>query len=198
MMLREIGRYGSLKTRLMVVAIGILMYAIITVRLNVLIMPGTELTAVRPSVVVPMLIGFLFGPLAGFFTGFFGNILGDSISFGNFYWPWDLGNGIMGALPGLSFIFMNKEERLGKKGLMYSPLLAMIAAVIGMAVAVYLDLCFRITVETEAAAWKVFVSAATTDAINGAVLLPILLLIYVHLVHLAERVPLNEGIGPPG
>jgi energy-coupling factor transport system substrate-specific component len=136
--------------------------------------------------------------MAGFFTGFFGNILGDSISFGNFYWPWDLGNGIMGALPGLSFFFLKKEERLGKKGLMYAPLLALAAAAIGMAVAVYLDLCFKITVETEAAAWKVFVSAATTDAINGAVLLPILLLIYAHLVHLVERAPFDGGTGPPG
>ncbi len=197
-MMPAVGRYVPIRTRLLVVAIGVLMYAIITVRLNVLIMPGTELTAIRPSVVVPMLIGFLFGPLAGFFTGFFGNVLGDSISFGRFFWPWDLGNGIMGALPGLSFLFMDKEERLGKKGLMYSPLIAMTAAVIGMAVAVYLDLRFKITVETEAAAWKVFVSAATTDAINGAVLLPLLLLIYAHMVRLVERAPHNEGTGPPG
>lgn len=196
-MLQVTGPYGPIKTRLMAIAIGVLLYAIITVRLNVLIMPGTELTAIRPSVVVPMLIGFLFGPLAGFFTGFFGNALGDSISFGRFFWPWDLGNGIMGALPGLSFLLLDKQERLGRKGQMYAPLLALVAAVIGMAVAVYLDLCFEITVDTSAAAWKVFVSSAMTDAINGAVLLPILLLIYAHLVHLVERSPHDQGTGPP-
>ncbi len=177
------GRHRSIRTKVMVIAVGILLYAIITVRLNVLIMPGTELTAIRPSVVVPMLIGFLFGPLAGFLTGFFGNVLGDAIYFGDFYWPWDLGNGIMGALPGLAFIFLDKEERLGRKGLLWAPPLAVIAAVVGMAVAVLLDLRFQITVDTWQAAGRVYVSAAVTDAINGAVLLPLLLLVYAHLVN---------------
>ncbi len=192
-------RNNHIRTLLMVIAIGVLLYAIVTVRLNVLIMPGTELTAIRPSVVVPMLIGFLFGPLAGFFTGFFGNALGDAISFGDFYWPWDLGNGIMGALPGLSFILMDKDERMGRKGRLYAAPLAMVAAVIGMAFATYLDLCFKITVDTGQAAWKVYISAAATDAINGAVLLPLLLLVYAHLMDLARSAASHhEGLEPHG
>ncbi len=188
------GLRSAIRTQVLAIVIGILLYAIITVRLNVLIMPGTELTAIRPSVVVPMLVGFLFGPLAGFLTGFFGNVLGDAIYFGNFYWPWDLGNGIMGALPGLAFIFLDKEERLGRRGLFWAPPLAVIAAVVGMAVAVLLDLRFQVTVDTWQAAGRVYISAAITDAINGAVLLPLLLLVYAHLVHRAEKsVQLDEG-----
>lgn len=185
----------SLKTQVVAVAIGSLLYAIITIRLNVLIMPGTELTAIRPSVVVPMLVGFLFGPLAGFFTGFLGNALGDVVSFGDFYWPWDLGNGIMGALPGLAYVLLDKESRLGRTGRMWAPPLAAIAAVTGMTVAVLLDLYFKITVDTWEDAVTVFVAAASTDAVNGAVLLPLLLLVYSHLVRLSRRTPL-PGEGP--
>ncbi len=72
-MMQDEGRYGPYKTRVLVIVIGTLLYAMITVPLNLLIMPGTELVAFRPSVVVPMLMGFLFGPLAGFLTGFLGN-----------------------------------------------------------------------------------------------------------------------------
>lgn len=196
-MMQDEGRYGPYKTRVLVIVIGTLLYAMITVPLNLLIMPGTELVAFRPSVVVPMLMGFLFGPLAGFLTGFLGNVLGDWISFGDFFWPWDLGNGIMGALPGLSYILLTKEERLGKKGLMYAPLLALLAAVTGMAVAVYLDLSFQTTVSTGAAAWKTYVSSATTDAINGAVILPLLLMTYARLATWFRPQIGEERTAPP-
>ncbi len=164
-----------------------MLYAIITVRLNVLIMPGTELTAVRPSVVVPMLIGFLFGPRAGFLTGFLGNVLGDVVTFNDFFWPWDIGNGIMGAVPGLAYVLLDRERRLGRTGLLWAPPLAVAGAVLGMGFAVPLDLYMHMTVDTVQQAWTVYVSAASTDAINGAVLLPILVLVYAHLLRLSQR-----------
>ncbi len=147
--------HSTLRTQILVVAIGSLLYAIITVRLNVLIMPGTELTAVRPSVVVPILIGFLFGPRAGFLTGFLGNVLGDVITFNDFFWPWDIGNGIMGAVPGLAYVLLDRERRLGRTGLLWAPPLAVAGAVVGMGFAVPLDLYMRLTVDTVEQAWTV-------------------------------------------
>ncbi|NLT37153.1 MAG: ECF transporter S component [Methanomassiliicoccus sp.] len=185
--------HSTLRTQILVVAIGSLLYAIITVRLNVLIMPGTELTAVRPSVVVPMLIGFLFGPRAGFLTGFLGNVLGDVVTFNDFFWPWDIGNGIMGAVPGLAYVLLDRERRLGRTGLLWAPPLAVAGAVLGMGFAVPLDLYMGLTVNTVQQAWTVFVSAAATDALNGAVLLPILVLIYSRLLQLSQKTVLHAG-----
>ena len=185
--------HSTLRTQILVVAIGSLLYAIITVRLNVLIMPGTEQTAVRPSVVVPMLIGFLFGPRAGFLTGFLGNVLGDVVTFNDFFWPWDIGNGIMGAVPGLAYVLLDRERRLGRTGLLWAPPLAVAGAVLGMGFAVPLDLYMGLTVNTVQQAWTVFVSAAATDALNGAVLLPILVLIYSRLLQLSQKTVLHAG-----
>ena len=185
--------HSTLRTQILVVAIGSLLYAIITVRLNVLIMPGTELTAVRPSVVVPMLIGFLFGPRAGFLTGFLGNVLGDVVTFNDFFWPWDIGNGIMGAVPGLAYVLLDRVRRLGRTGLLWAPPLAVAGAVLGMGFAVPLDLYMGLTVNTVQQAWTVFVSAAATDALNGAVLLPILVLIYSRLLQLSQKTVLHAG-----
>jgi energy-coupling factor transport system substrate-specific component len=147
-MKRSYDPHRSFRTTTLAISIGILLYAIITIRLNVLIVPGTELTAVRPSVVVPMLVGFLFGPLAGFITGLAGNALGDAITYGEFFWPWDLGNRIMGAIPGLAYLFLDDERRLGRTGLLWAPPLAVAAAVIGVAVAVPIDLDLQMTVTT--------------------------------------------------
>ena len=188
-------RQHSVRIRVLAVSIGVLLYAIVTVRLNVLIIPDTELTAIRPSVVVPMLVGILFGPLAGFLTGFFGNALGDVITYGDFFWPWDLGNGVMGAIPGLAFILLDEKRRLGRAGLLWAPPLAVMAAVVGMAVAVPLDLYLQMTVATPQDAWQVYIAAAATDAVNGAVLLPLLIAIYAHLKRLSQRTVHPENAG---
>lgn len=178
---------------LVVVVMGILTYAIVTAHLNVLILPETELTAIRPSVVIPMLIGFLFGPLAGFITGFMGNVLGDAISFGGFYWTWDIGNGIMGAIPGLAYIYLNKEKRTGSAGRLWSVPLAAVSALVGMGIAALLELLFHTAYDTAQEIWTAFFSAAVTDAINGMVLLPLLLWAYAYLTGLRQKIGPPEG-----
>jgi uncharacterized membrane protein len=68
-----------------------------------LTLPGSALVvSVRPQIVIPLLGGFLMGPLHGFVIGCAGNLLGDWLSgMGLVYWPFSIGNGLMGGLPGL-------------------------------------------------------------------------------------------------
>ncbi|MEW6664509.1 MAG: ECF transporter S component [Thermodesulfobacteriota bacterium] len=68
-----------------------------------LTLPGSALVvSVRPQIVIPLLGGFLMGPLHGFAIGCVGNLLGDWLcGMGFVYWPFSIGNGLMGALPGL-------------------------------------------------------------------------------------------------
>ncbi len=67
-------------------------------------LPGSDAAVtVRPQVVIPMLGGFLLGPVHGFFIGAAGNFLGDWINgLGLEFWPFSLGNGLIGLMPGLA------------------------------------------------------------------------------------------------
>ncbi|MBI4771833.1 MAG: ECF transporter S component, partial [Chloroflexi bacterium] len=82
-------------------AIGAALYGVLNWVFNNLQLPGTTLVALRPPVAVPMFMGIVFGPLLGLFTGFFGNVIGDLLSGYGFYWAWDVGNGLLGLIPGL-------------------------------------------------------------------------------------------------
>src|SRR5512136_919008 len=85
-------------------AIGAALYAVLSWATNILQIPGAGNVSVRPAVVIPMFFGVVFGPIVGFITGALGNIIGDLLSGGQF-WPWwDLGNGIMGLIPGLIYL----------------------------------------------------------------------------------------------
>ncbi len=67
-------------------------------------LPGSDAAVtIRPQVVIPMLGGFLLGPLHGFVMGCAGNVLGDWINgLGLEFWPFSLGNGLIGLMPGLA------------------------------------------------------------------------------------------------
>jgi uncharacterized membrane protein/HAMP domain-containing protein len=66
-------------------------------------LPGSDVdVGIRPQVVIPMLGGFLMGPAHGFVIGCGGNFLGDWLNgLGLEFWPFSLGNGLMGMMPGL-------------------------------------------------------------------------------------------------
>lgn len=66
-------------------------------------LPGASVAvSIRPQIVIPLLAGYMLGPLAGFIAGGLGNLLGDWLcGWGVGYWPFSLGNGLLGALMGL-------------------------------------------------------------------------------------------------
>ncbi len=66
-------------------------------------LPGAAVpVSIRPQIVIPLLVGYRLGPWAGFIAGGAGNLLGDWLcGWGLGYWPFSMGNGLMGALMGL-------------------------------------------------------------------------------------------------
>ena len=167
-------------TAIVAMGIGTALYAVFTIFFNILQIPGTQLVAVRPSVAIPMFFGFLFGPLVGFISGCFGNIIADAVSWGGFWWNWDVGNGLMGMIPGIAYyIIKEKEELTSGKSIILAIILAIIGAVIGMAFAAYTDYIFGYGISTlEEATTILFIPAAATDAVNGAILTPVLVAAY--------------------
>jgi energy-coupling factor transport system substrate-specific component len=165
--------------QIVAMAVGTALYAALTIPFNVLQIPGAGgLIAVRPTVAIPMLFGFVFGPIAGFVSGFLGNIISDGVSFGGFFWNWDIGNGLLGAVPGIGYFIIKRTDWGKVHGLVSSAVLAVAGSVVGMGFAALTDYVFQIGLSTLGAALTEFYSAAGTDAVNGLILTPILLYAY--------------------
>jgi energy-coupling factor transport system substrate-specific component len=81
------------------VLIGTVVYAVFSWAANTMVIPG--LPSLRPGIVIPILCGALFGPIEGFVVGAAGRGVGDLLTFG-FFWNWDVGNGLIGSVAGLT------------------------------------------------------------------------------------------------
>ena len=165
--------------QIVAMAVGTALYAVLTIPFNTLpiFSAGGPIT-VRPTVAIPMLFGFVFGPLTGFVSGLVGNILSDFFSFGAFYWNWDIGNGLLGAVPGIAYFVIMRTDWTKAKTLVFAAVLSVVASVVGIGFAAMTDYIFQIGLSTIDAAVAEFVAAAGTDAVNGLILLPILLYAY--------------------
>lgn len=93
-------------------AIGAALYGVLSWITNVFPLPSISLVSLRPAVVIPVFFGIAFGPVVGFFSGFVGNVLGDALTGWGVYPLWDVGNGLMGMIPGLILGFKNRRQGL--------------------------------------------------------------------------------------
>ncbi len=93
-------------------AIGAALYGVFNYIFNTIPMPSVSQVALRPSICIPVFFGYVFGPVVGFFTGAVGNILGDFITGWGVYPAWDVGNGLIGMVPGLVLLFADKKRSL--------------------------------------------------------------------------------------
>ncbi|MGD2145006.1 MAG: ECF transporter S component [Anaerolineae bacterium] len=93
-------------------AIGAALYGVFNWIFNTIPMPSVSQVALRPSVCIPVFFGYAFGPVTGFFTGAVGNILGDFLTGWGVFPAWDIGNGLMGMVPGLVLLFADKRRSL--------------------------------------------------------------------------------------
>jgi ECF transporter S component (folate family) len=91
-------------------ALGAALYGVLSWIFNTIPVPSVSLVSLRPTVIIPIFFGFAFGPVVGFFTGFVGNILGDALTGWGVFPQWDVGNGLMGLIPGLVWVFKEKER----------------------------------------------------------------------------------------
>ncbi len=101
-------------------AIGAVLYGVLSWVTNVttIVVPSVSLVALRPAVVIPPLFGYLFGPVVGFFVGAFGNVLGDAITGWGVFPVWDIGNGLMGMIPGLIWAFEDRKRATKTAGIL--------------------------------------------------------------------------------
>ncbi|MEJ5310370.1 MAG: ECF transporter S component [Anaerolineae bacterium] len=105
-------------------AIGAALYGVFNYIFNVIPMPSVSQVALRPSICIPVFFGYTFGPVVGFFTGAVGNILGDFLTGWGVYPAWDVGNGLMGLVPGLVMLFADKKRSLNFLNILVGVLMA--------------------------------------------------------------------------
>lgn len=110
--------------------IGAALYGVFNYIFSVIQLPSVSQVALRPSICIPIFFGFAFGPVVGFFTGAVGNIIGDFITGQGVYPAWDVGNGLIGMVPGLVMLFADKKRSLNFLTILVAVLVAITAIVI--------------------------------------------------------------------
>ncbi len=160
-------------------ALGAALYGVLSYLTNMLALPAAGNLAFRPAVCIPMFFGVAFGPLVGFISGFLGNIIGDFLSGWGFWFWWDLGNGIMGLIPGFAYLFI-KDFR-SPRSLIIADVLSVLGVIVGMLLASLSEI-FVSGIDFRTAIVGYFVPAALTNIINGIILVPILMIAYDAIV----------------
>jgi uncharacterized membrane protein len=95
-------------------AIGAALYAIFSYLFNgtVFVVPSVSQVALRPAIVIPMFFGYTFGPVVGFFSGAVGNMFGDALTGFGLSPQWSVGNGLIGMIAGMVFLFKDKKRSM--------------------------------------------------------------------------------------
>lgn len=95
-------------------AIGAALYAIFSYLFNgtVFVVPSLSQVSLRPAIAIPMFFGFAFGPVVGFFTGAVGNMFGDALTGFGLSPQWSIGNGLVGFISGMVFLFPDKKKSM--------------------------------------------------------------------------------------
>jgi hypothetical protein len=112
-------------------AIGAALYANLSYLFNgtVFVVPSVSQVALRPAIAIPMFFGYAFGPVVGFFTGAVGNMFGDALTGFGLSPQWSIGNGLVGFIAGLVWLFADKKRSINVV-LIVSAVLAALATVV--------------------------------------------------------------------
>ena len=156
-------------------ALGAALYGVLSFATNMIALPAAGNVALRPAVCIPMFFGVVFGPWVGFISGFLGNIIGDALSGWGFWIWWDIGNGLMGMIPGFAAAMITSYRDV--KSLVIADVFVVIGAVVGMGFASLTEVVFS-GLDFATAFTGYFLPAALTDIVNGIILVPILMVAY--------------------
>jgi len=112
-------------------AIGAALFAVFSYLFNgtVFVVPSVSQVALRPAIAIPMFFGYAFGPVVGFFTGAVGNMFGDALTGFGLSPQWSVGNGLVGLISGLVWLFADKKKSIN--------VVLLISAVLAAAVTVF-------------------------------------------------------------
>jgi energy-coupling factor transport system substrate-specific component len=165
-------------------AIGAALYAVLSLVTNWIQLPSAGNVSFRPAIVIPMFFGVVFGPIVGFIAGFLGNIISDLIAgYGLWFW-WDLGNGIIGLIPGLIAVWMTTYK--ASKDILWAEVFSIIGVLVGMGVASVSEMWVS-GADINTVIFANFIPAVVPDLINGLILLPILMVAYAAIVKRSGR-----------
>jgi energy-coupling factor transport system substrate-specific component len=131
-----------------------------------------------------MFFGVVFGPIVGFIAGFLGNIISDLIAGYGFWLWWDLGNGIIGLVPGLIAVWMTSYNSL--KDIVWGEVFSTIGVLVGMAIASISEMWVS-GADMSTVIFANYLPAIIPDLINGLILLPILMIAYAAIVKRSGR-----------
>lgn len=95
-------------------AIGAALFAVFSYLFNgtVFVVPSVSQVALRPAIAIPMFFGYAFGPVVGFFTGAVGNMFGDALTGFGLSPQWSVGNGLVGLIAGMAWLFADKKKSI--------------------------------------------------------------------------------------
>lgn len=111
-------------------AIGAALYAILSYVFNgtVFVVPSVSQVALRPAIAIPMFFGYMFGPAVGLFTGAVGNMFGDALTGFGLSPQWSIGNGLVGMIAGMAWLFQDKRKSINTVLIVGAALVALITA----------------------------------------------------------------------
>jgi len=144
---------------------------------NVYLLPSAPFISLRPQIALPMVVGITCHPLAGFLVGFTGNVIGDGLSgYGLWkFWNWHLANGLMGLLPGL--LLRGKFRKISTvRDFGFLEMSIVFACALSVAFAVLMDALFLGFMHFSTSFHSWILPAFLTDAVNGFILVPVLLM----------------------
>lgn len=179
---KSIWKFGT--REVVFAAIGAALYAVLAYATNVLQLPGAGNVSIRPAVVIPIFFGIAFGPIVGFITGFVGNVLSDLLSGWGFWFWWDLGNGLMGLIPGLIAGMIVDFKAL--KSILLGELFVILGVVGGMGVASLSEMWVS-GADINTVIFANFIPATVANLVNGLILLPILMVAYAAISRRSGR-----------
>lgn len=160
-------------------ALGAALYGVLSWATNMLALPAAGNIALRPAVCIPIFFGIVFGPWVGLISGLVGNIIGDALSGWGFWIWWDIGNGLMGMLPGFAAQMITSYR--DAKSLVIADVFVILGVVVGIGFASLSEI-FVSGLDFATAFGGYFVPAALTNIINGIILVPILMVAYDAIV----------------
>ena len=106
---------------------------------------------------------------------FVGNVLGDFLSGWGFWWSWDVGNGLMGFIPGL--IAASVVDFRDLKTILKAELFVILGAVIGMGFSSLMEIPLY-GLDFKTAVTGYWVPAGLDGMVMGLILVPILMVAY--------------------
>jgi energy-coupling factor transport system substrate-specific component len=165
-------------------AIGAALYGVLSWATNFAQIPAAGNVAIRPAVAIVFFFGLAFGPWVGFFTGFVGNILADLLSGYGFWIWWDVGNGLMGLVPGLIASGIVNFRSLST--IVKGEIMVILGAAVGMFFASLTEIwvsgvTFATTLTIN------FIPSFVSNIVNGLILTPLLLIAYSAIVNRSGR-----------